>query len=514
MTPDRWQQVKDIFNSALKRRPEDRAAFLSERCARDTSLRNEVESLIAVHQKDGSFIDSPSSAMAQLIEDLLQNEKVELKAGQTIGTYEITSFISHGGMGEVYLAQDRRLGRKVALKLLPSAVIKDVDRLRRFEQEARSASALNHPNIITIYEIREDSGTLVIATEFVEGETLRKRLSVGALRLNDALQIAIQIADALAAAHKAGIIHRDIKPENIMIRPDGYVKVLDFGLAKLTESEAQISIGEASTKKVMTGSGVIMGTVGYMSPEQARGQEVDTRSDIFNLGAVIYEMVAGQRPFAGETNSDMFAAILKTDPTPLSHVASAAPVELVRIVTKALRKDREERYQNVKDLLLDLKTLKEDLDFQAKLDRSAAPEKMVDKTHKANPESSVPAAKTSEIKSAVSTITQSLSVEVKRHKTAIIVIALVLAALIAIGSKAIYTSLTRSRPQSAAAAPRVIANRQITFSSGLDGFPSLSPDSKSVAYSSNQNGAFEIYVKQLEPGGGELQLTHDGKQNF
>jgi eukaryotic-like serine/threonine-protein kinase len=372
MTPERWQKVKEIFQSALDRAPDERSAFLTTACGGDESLREEVESLIAAHEKDGSFIDSPAYEAAV---ELIVNEKAELKPGQVIGSYEIISFISRGGMGEVYLAQDQRLGRKVALKLLPSTVTKDVNRLRRFEQEARAASALNHPNILTIHEIHEVNSTLMIATEYVEGETLRQRLGYDTLDLQAALHIAIQIADALAAAHKVGIIHRDIKPENIMIRPDGYVKVLDFGLAKLTEPESPTSGAEAPTRKVKTGSGMIMGTVGYMSPEQARGVAVDARSDIFNLGAVIYEMVAGQQPFEGETPSDVLAAILKSEPPVLSHFTPEAPPELVRIVTKALRKDREQRYQVIKDMLLDLKSLKEDLDFQAKLDRSVAPGK-------------------------------------------------------------------------------------------------------------------------------------------
>ena len=372
MTPERWQKVKGIFQAALERAPGERSAFLLEACGADESLRKEVESLLASHEKDGSFIDSPAYEAAA---ELIVNEKAELKPGQVIGSYEIISFISRGGMGEVYLAQDKRLGRRVALKLLPSTVTKDVNRLRRFEQEARAASALNHPNILTIHEIHEANSTLMIATEYVEGETLRQRLGYDTLDLQAALHIAIQIADALAAAHKAGIIHRDIKPENIMIRPDGYVKVLDFGLAKLTEPASPMSAAEAPTKQVKTGSGMIMGTVGYMSPEQARGVAVDARSDIFNLGAVIYEMVAGQKPFEGETPSDVLAAILKSEPPLLSHFAPEAPPELVRIVTKALRKDREQRYQVIKDMLLDLKSLKEEMEFQAKLDRSLTPSK-------------------------------------------------------------------------------------------------------------------------------------------
>lgn len=516
MTPERWQQIKEIFQSALDHAPRDRSAFLANACGGDESLRQEVESLIASHAKDGSFIDSPAyeAAATQIVD-----EKAELKPGQVIGSYEIIAFLSRGGMGEVYLAQDKRLGRKVALKLLPSSVTKDANRLHRFEQEARAASALNHPNIITIYEIREAAATLMIATEFVEGETLRQRLSYDTLDLQQALHIAIQIADALAAAHQAGIIHRDIKPENIMIRPDGYVKVLDFGLAKLIEHASPMAAAEAPTKQVKTGSGTIIGTVGYMSPEQARGQTVDARSDVFNLGAVIYEMVAGQKPFEGETPSDVLAAILKTEPPLLSHFTPEAPPELVRIVTKALRKDREQRYQVIKDMLLDLKSLKEELEFQAKLDRSVAPGKSNEAAAAATPPQRLTTEKTptstDEIKTAVSTITHSLSVEIKRHKAgAILAVTVVVVAMIA-GVFGLYKLVNRSRsaPQ-ASEKPQVLKTTQLTFSTALDQFPSLSPDGNSIAYCSNQSGSFEIYVKQLTPGGRDIQLTSDGQQNL
>ena len=512
MTPERWQRVKEIFQAALERAPGERSAFVTRACGGDESLRREVESLISSHEKDGSFIDSPAYQVAA---ELLADEHAELKPGQTIGSYEIVSFISRGGMGEVYLAQDKRLGRQVALKILPASLAKDADRLRRFEQEARAASALNHPNIITIHEIREANSTLMIATEYVEGETLRERLSYERLDIREALQIAIQIADALAAAHQAGIIHRDIKPENIIIRPDGYVKVLDFGLAKLAELASPMLMAEAPTKQVRTGSGVIIGTVGYMSPEQARGQTVDARSDIFNLGTVIYETVSGQKPFDGETPSDVLAAILKSEPPLLSHFAPDAPAELVRIVTKALRKDREQRYQVIKDLLLDLKSLKEELDFKAKLDRSAAPS-----TSGALPASGqsqrVATEKTpsgtSEIKNAVSTITHSLSAEIKRHKTGTIVAAAALVILVTAGIFALYKFLNRSRP-SIAAAPQVLRTTQIPTPTGLE-TPALSPDGNSIAYSSSpDSGAVEIYVKPLTPGAREIQLTSDGQGN-
>src|SRR5437016_1366587 len=342
MTPERWQQIKETFQAVLDRAPEERAAFVASACAGDESLRREVESLLAAHEKDGSFIDSPAYEVAA---ELIMDDKAELKPGQKIGSYEIVSFITRGGMGEVYLAQDRRLSRKVALKVLPVSFTKDDDRLRRFEQEARAASALNHPNIITIYEILQANSTHVIATEFVEGETLRRRLSHTALSLNQSLQIAIQIADALAAAHQAGIVHRDIKPENIMLRPDGYVKVLDFGLAKLAEQTPSDVAAEAPTKQVRTGSGMVLGTAGYMSPEQARGRVVDARSDVFSLGAVIYEMVTQRKPFDGETPSDILAAILNTAPPPISHFTPDTPPDLTPIVPKTLRKDRVPRDQ-------------------------------------------------------------------------------------------------------------------------------------------------------------------------
>src|SRR6476659_840442 len=325
MTPERWQQVKEVFALAVKYPPEKRSSFLQERCANDTELRSEVESLIAANDKSGEFIDQPAYQAASW----LREEKRELKPGQNMGTYKVLSFISRGGMGEVYLAQDQRLSRKVALKLLPLSFTTDLDRLRRFEQEARAASALNHPNIITIYEIQEFEGSHVIATEFVEGETLRQRLSRSRLSLSETLNIAIQIADALSAAHKAGIVHRDIKPENVMLRPDGYVKVLDFGLAKLSEQASPAVAAEAPTIQVRTGSGVVIGTAGYMSPEQARGLNVDHRSDIFSLGAVIYEMLARRKPFEGETPSDTLASILKSEPPSLARVVPGVPAELV-----------------------------------------------------------------------------------------------------------------------------------------------------------------------------------------
>lgn len=298
----------------------------------------------------------------------------KLEIGSSLGHYRIVSKIGSGGMGEVYLAEDTRLRRKIALKVLPDGIAKDEDRLRRFEQEAFAASALNHPNILTIYEFGTTNETHFIAAEFVEGETLRERLAREAVDLIESLDIAVQIASALSAAHVGGIIHRDIKPENIMIRTDGIVKVLDFGLAKLTEKRAINTNGEAETQAlVKTNPGVVMGTVSYMSPEQSRGKQTDERTDIWSLGVVLYEMLARKLPFSGETIADTIAAILTIEPPLLVYYFPDVPAELQRIVSKTLRKNCDERYQHSKDLQIDLKDIRQEAVFAAKLERSATP---------------------------------------------------------------------------------------------------------------------------------------------
>jgi len=298
-----------------------------------------------------------------------------IPAGTKFGRYEIRSQLGAGGMGEVYLAQDTKLDRKVALKILPAEVAANHERMRRFTQEAKAAAALNHPNIAHVYEIDEVDGLHFIAMEFIDGETLRRHMKRGRMTVGEALDAAIQIASSLAAAHEAGIVHRDIKPENIMIRRrDDYVKVLDFGLAKLTESPTKSSNTEASTL-FKTEEGMVLGTVIYMSPEQARGIETDARTDIWSSGVVLYEIVAGCLPFEGSTTSDLLAAILsEKEPPPLARFAREVPAELERIVEKALRKEREERYQTVKDMMLDLRSLKHRLEFETELERSKSPE--------------------------------------------------------------------------------------------------------------------------------------------
>ncbi|MGZ8847756.1 MAG: protein kinase domain-containing protein [Pyrinomonadaceae bacterium] len=295
---------------------------------------------------------------------------------KSISRYRILEKLGSGGMGEVYLAEDTKLGRKVALKLLAEELTQNRDRLSRFDQEAYAASALNHPNILTIYEMGDEGGRHFIATEFVDGQTLRTHLSGAPMELTEVLDVAIQVAGALEEAHAAGIVHRDIKPENIMIRRNGHVKVLDFGLAKLTERPVSDETDtEAVTRAlVQTDAGMVLGTSQYMSPEQARGKPVDERTDIWSLGVVLYEMACGRAPFAGETKTDVIVAIAKSEPPALARFAPKAPPELEWIVLKALRKDVEERYQTVKEFESDLKKLKQRIEFQSELERSMAPE--------------------------------------------------------------------------------------------------------------------------------------------
>jgi len=380
--PGIWERIETVFHAALELEPAARGAYLAEACAGDEELRREVESLLAYENETAGFIQKPALEVAAnaLAADAREADQPKT-VSQQIGAYRIIEPLGKGGMGEVYLAFDPRLGRKVAIKLLPAEFTADADRVRRFEQEARAASALNHPNIITIHEIGqaspEECGARYIVEEYVEGETLRQRMvSAPQKRIepSEAIDIALQIAAALSAAHEAGIAHRDIKPENVMVRRDGIVKVLDFGLAKLTEPSAPAVDTQAPTMAASTETGVVMGTPQYMSPEQARGLKVDERTDVFSFGVMLYEMVAGRKPFEGDTVSDVIAAILKTEPLSLASCWAEAPDELQWIVSKTLRKDREERYQTFRELLSDLNDLKQELEVQVKPERSASTE--------------------------------------------------------------------------------------------------------------------------------------------
>src|SRR6185369_4176196 len=358
-----WQRVKEIFEGALERQGDERAAFLDRACDGDAEVREEVESFLRSYEVAGSFMESPAIAHADL--------EQKLTPGQRVGHYQIVNLIGEGGMGEVYLANDTILGRRVALKVLPTFVSKDPERLRRFTQEARAASRLSHPNVCVVHEIGEtEDGRPFIAMEYVEGVTLRQRMRSHAMKLGDVLDIAIQIADALTAAHEAGIVHRDIKPENIVIRPEGYLKILDFGLAKLTERYKGVSHATMSTLLFDSSPGTVIGTAAYMSPEQARGVDVDERTDVWGLGVVLYEMASGRAPFTGETATDVVVAIVERDQLPISQFVEGTPPELERIVRKALRKDRNERYQIVKEMAIDLRSVRRELEMNSMLDRS------------------------------------------------------------------------------------------------------------------------------------------------
>lgn len=382
MTPNKLNQIEEIYHAALEKPLLERESFIKESCGDDEHLRREVESLLAFAKTSDNIIDSPPASFISKVFSAPEDNASLLN--QTIGHYKIKKLLGKGGMGEVYLTEDTKLNRQIALKFLSASLSSDKNRLHRFEREALAASALNHPNILTIYEFGSENEMHFLATEFVDGETLRDLLNRHKLSLKEILNIAEQIASALVVAHKAGIVHRDIKPENVMMREDGLVKVLDFGLAKLVGiqlEETTVSVQSSPNKPQksvrktqFTTSGVLMGTVIYMSPEQTRRRDVDERSDIWSLGVVLYEMLTGKTPFAGETSNQIIAAILKGEYSPIKHSLPNIPPELERIVEKSLCVDRKERYQKVNELLVDLRNLKDEWNFQSKLEQSMSPQ--------------------------------------------------------------------------------------------------------------------------------------------
>jgi serine/threonine protein kinase len=436
------------------------------------------------------------------------NLVMSIAAGNQLGRYEIRSHLGAGGMGEVYLAQDTQLERTVALKILPADVASDQQRMQRFVQEARTASALNHPNIITIYEIGQADSTHFIATEFIDGVTLRQRMTNGRLRMGDALDVAVQVAAALSAAHAAGIAHRDVKPENIMVRHDGYIKVLDFGLAKPTERQASLVDTEAQTKMMVnTSPGMVMGTVSYMSPEQTRGFTLDARTDIWSLGVVLYEMVTGRVPFAGETTSDVIVAVLDREPLPLSEYLPEVPVELQRIVRKALRKDREERYQSVKDMLVDLRALKQELEFEDKLDRSLPPDGRSGTIYKTSSGQSLRvafetnrelAAQTRDVPLSRSTSSAEFIIqEIKRHKGGAILAASAVGLVILGLITFMVYRLARPHTERASMTPFQSTRISRLTSTGNSVDVAISPDGKYIAHVVNDGAQRSLWVRQV-----------------
>ena len=395
----------------------------------------------------------------------------------SLGDYQLLTLLGAGGMGEVWAAHQQTLGRRVALKLLPEEVTRDPSRISRFEQEARAASALNHPNVAHIYALGQTvDGRRYIAMELVEGETLRARLRSGHLPLPEAIRFAVQVAAALAAAHAVGVIHRDIKPENVMIRPDGFIKVLDFGLAKLVASSPS-DVAAATRTMVHTDAGAVLGTAAYMSPEQVRGREVDQRTDIWSLGAMLYEMVAGRCPFAGESRSDVLAAILDREPAPLARFDPDVPSELQRIVGKALRKDRNERYQDMKDQLLDLQALRDDLAKQAWRGH--------EETSLPGPTDATSVAPPSDVHIVADLLT--------RHRTT--VFAIVAASLIAVISIGYLAQRRRPTTTSSLSLDHVRIT-QLTTSGNADE-PAISADGRHVAYIQQNAGNTSVWVRQV-----------------
>jgi eukaryotic-like serine/threonine-protein kinase len=414
-----------------------------------------------------------------------------LQPGATLGPYEILSLIGAGGMGEVYLAREISLGRNVALKVLPSEFTHDPHRVARFEQEARSASALSHPNICTIHALGElPDGRRFIAMEYVAGETLRHQLNALRFTIRGTLDIATQVATALNAAHAAGIIHRDIKPENVMLRPDGFVKVLDFGLAKLTAA-SESAAAESTQTAFRTDAGAVVGTIAYMSPEQARGQQVDARTDVWALGAVLYEMVAGRGPFTAKSSGDTLAAILEHDPDPLARFHSDVLPELQRIVSKTLRKDREQRYQSMKDVLLDLQALREDLHTQVRSGSSPSVE---------------PAPATRQPSTSPGQPIVPSLVPAKHRRLIVATAAVVIAGLL--GGVVWWMRARSSAPMANAPAAPVQRNlTRLTFGPGLQTDVTFSPDGRFIAYASDRTGNFDIWVQPVG-GGDPIQVTH------
>ena len=415
-----WQRVTELFEQALEQPPEKRAHFLQSGCAGDTELLREVQSLLAEHVAEEGFLESPAIAA---VADQIVHHNGELRAGQQLGQYRIERLLGAGGMGKVYVARDK-LGRRIALKLLTQRFPGDKSSIARFQQEARTLLALNHPHIVTIHDIDETDGVYYIASELVEGDTLRRRLDRGDLTLDTVLDIGIQVTTALAAAHEKGIVHRDIKPENIMIRRDGFVKVLDFGVAKLTEKYAAGESEASTLKHIHTAEGTVVGTAPYMSPEQARGLAVDARTDIWSLGVVLYETVTGRKPFHGETTADIINSVIEKTPAPLTRYSSDVPEALEWIVSRALRKEKEGRYQTANELLSDLKELRTKLEIAKVSGEVGGTVASASALARAKRDTIEPRASTN-LSSA-----EYITTEINRHKTAIAISLLVLVSAI------------------------------------------------------------------------------------
>ncbi|MFL6211198.1 MAG: protein kinase domain-containing protein [Pyrinomonadaceae bacterium] len=484
MAHENWQQVREIFDSALRRKPEERRAFVHAACGEDKLLRAEVESLLSSLDSAESFMETPAVAE---VAGVIAAETKLLAPGTCFGHYEIIKQIGAGGMGEVYLAVDKKLDRQVAVKMLNAQFKQKAANLGRFIQEAKAASALNHPNILVIHEIGEADEAHFIVSEFIEGQTLREVIRAASLSLAELLDISIQIAAALAAAHTAHLVHRDIKPENIMIRPDGFVKILDFGLAKLVAQKNR-SVSELegdSTKQNQTAQGVILGTVNYMSPEQAKGELVDERTDIFSFGVVLYEMLAGRTPFASSSMSETFANLINAEPQPLVRLAEGVPDELQSIVARMLCKNRDERYQRIKYLISDLTAVQENLKAEKQVEKSPRPEDN-------NQTDTITVATNRDRKQALGADWH-FAFAFKHHRKNFIIysgVALI-ASILSLSLFKFSTSKNTNEPF------RQVRLNRLTNIGNVGNF-ALSPDGNLMAYETKEKEGVSIWVRQIE----------------
>lgn len=499
MTPDRWQTIKEIFNAAVLLQPEERAGFLADACGDDEAVRSEVASLLSAHAGDEGFLAVPAFAMgAELLMDLSGGPS----AGDQIGPYKILSELGSGGMGDVFLALDTRLGRNVALKLLPVELARDLQRVRRFELEARTASALNHPNVCVIHEIGKTSdGRQFIAMEYIDGVTLRTRLGQKPMTLTETLDVGAQVAWALEAAHAAGVVHRDIKPENIMLRRDGYVKVLDFGIAKLNENISQPSaLTEASTLgKVHTDPGTRMGTVKYMSPEQLRERPVDERTDIWSLGVVLHEMATGATPFAARTTNETIAAILERQPVSFTAGGENIPTGFRQIIKKALSKNRRDRYQKVSSLAADLRQLRRQIEdgTAGKFREPETPSELNAKDSPTRPiDDSRDRAGPRKGKTLFSTTGEFILAEIKGHKKAAVLVAIAGIVAVLFAGTYLLRQVNRreeSKPTgNAALAMWETAKPRTVRNTGTSVCAAISPDGKYVVHAEKRGGMQEL----------------------
>jgi serine/threonine protein kinase/Tol biopolymer transport system component len=481
MDQQRWQQIKVLLDSAVELTPDRRSRFLAEACRDDQSLRTEVQALLMHYEQAGDFLEETPGDLIGRIK--LQPNEPTFASGQIISTrFRIIDFVGRGGMGEVYKAEDTRLSRLVALKFLPDDIAKHPYAVNRFQREARAASALNHPNICTVYDISEESGRAFIAMEFIEGRSLKDLVDSHPLQIDRVLAISIDIADALDAAHEKGIIHRDIKPDNIFVNNRGDVKILDFGLAKLLHSGLASEDRTVSDRLELTQHGAALGTVAYMSPEQARGEKLDCRTDLFSFGLVIYEMTTGQRAFSGSTSAVIFASILKDTPRPPSEINRDMSAQLERIISKALEKDRELRYQRAADLRSDLQRVKKGRERNDVVSLLSGTDKTL-WTKEPYP------------------LTRPLITPRWLLATALL--------LIFLSSAGLYVWWRgRDRPR---AMPNHLEYTQLTNFADSVTSPALSPDGRMLAMIRDENpfvGSGEVYVKLL-PDGEPVQLTHD-----